>query len=282
MVRRGARHGFFMTDATGEERVLAVIPARYASSRLPGKPLAEIAGLPMLEHVYRRACQARTVERVVVATDDERILRALEPVAPVVMTGSKLASGSDRVAEAARSLDCSIVVNIQGDLPLLDPSWVDALVERLRNDRSLGIATCAVPIRSQEEFENPSVVKVVADDDGRALYFSRAAIPYDREHPGRFDGALHHVGLYAYRREALLRFTQLPVARLERSERLEQLRALEYGIGIGVVVVDGPPPMEVDTPEDLERVRRAFAADSSTLQPRDHGDPAPTPEPEGT
>jgi len=236
----------------------------------------------MIEHVYRRACEAHTIERVLVATDDARILRALEPVAPVVMTSPDLASGSDRVAEVVRSLDCSIVVNIQGDLPLLDPSWVDALVERLRADRSLGIATCAVPIHSREEFENPSVVKVVLADDGRALYFSRSAIPHHRDRPDGFDGALHHIGLYAYRRDTLLHFTQLPVARLERAERLEQLRALEYGIGIGVVVADGPPPMEVDTPEDLERVRRVFAVDPSALQPRDHGDPAPTSKPEGT
>ncbi len=235
----------------------------------------------MIEHVYRRACRARTVERVLVATDDERIRAALEPAAPVVMTSPELASGSDRVAEVVRAVDCAIAVNVQGDLPLLDPALIDALVERLRSDPSLGMATCAVPIRSRDEIENPSVVKVVVAGDGRALYFSRAPIPYDRDQGGRFDGALHHVGLYAYRRETLLRFAELAPGRLERIERLEQLRALEYGIGIGVVVTDGPPPMEVDTPEDLERARSVLEKGSSASLSRDHGDPASISKPEG-
>ncbi len=246
-----------MTDAIGEQRALVVIPARYASSRLPGKPLAPIAGRPMVEHVYRRALAASWPCDVLVATDDERIRAALEPNARVVMTDAALVSGSDRAAAVARSTAHPIVVNVQGDLPLLDPGWIDLLIARLHDDPALGMATCAVPIGSLEEWRSPAAVKVVCNRSGQALYFSRAAIPVDRDAPDGFDGALHHIGIYAYRREALLAFAGLPPGRLECAEKLEQLRALENGIGIGVVVVDGPPPMEVDTPEDLARVRAA-------------------------
>src|SRR5262249_43961212 len=156
-------------------------------------------------HVWRRACEARLPSRVLVATDDERIRSALPAEAEVEMTRADHPSGSDRIAEVAARLDCGIVVNVQGDLPLLAPTVVDDLIVMLRDDPSLGLATVAVPIESREELANPSVVKVVCDSAGRALYFSRAPIPYDRAEPGRPSGAMRHVGIYAYRRETLLR-----------------------------------------------------------------------------
>ena len=246
-------------------RAAAVIPARYASERLPAKALAELDGLPMVARVYQRACQAATVEQVIVATDDERIAAAARAVgAEVVMTDPGHCSGSDRVAEVARALDHDIIVNVQGDLPLLDPAMVDSLVERLRSDPGCELATMAVPIDDPREMADPSVVKLVCRADGRALYFSRAAIPFTRDTAagssaaGGQATALHHVGLYAYRREALLRFSQLEPTALERSEKLEQLRALENGMDIAVVVMAGGAPLEVDTPADLKRARQAL------------------------
>ncbi len=237
-----------------------MIPARYASERLPAKALAELDGLPMVARVYQRACRAATVEQVIVATDDERIAAAAHAVgAEVVMTAPVHCSGSDRVAEVARALDHDIIVNVQGDLPLLDPAMVDSLVERLRNDPGCELATMAVPIDDPGEMADPSVVKLVCRADGRALYFSRAAIPFSRDAAaGGQATALHHVGLYAYRREALLRFSQLEPTALERSEKLEQLRALENGMDIAVVVMAGGAPLEVDTPADLKRARQAL------------------------
>jgi 3-deoxy-manno-octulosonate cytidylyltransferase (CMP-KDO synthetase) len=248
-----------MPNAPQEPRAVAIIPARYGSSRVPGKPLADIGGRPMIEHVLRRARRARLLARVIVATDDERIREAVSSVGEVVMTRADHESGSDRVAEVAGAVDCDVVVNIQGDLPLLDASIVDRLIETLRADTGVGIATVAVAIRSREEFENPAVVKVVRDARGRALYFSRSPVPYDRDRPGGFETALHHVGLYAYRRETLLEFAALAPTRLERTEKLEQLRALENGIGIAVALHDGEAPLGVDTDEDLARAREAIA-----------------------
>jgi 3-deoxy-manno-octulosonate cytidylyltransferase (CMP-KDO synthetase) len=247
---------------------VVVIPARYGSTRLPGKPLADLGGRPLIEHVWRRACEARLPSRVLVATDDERIRSALPAETEVVMTRADHPSGSDRIAEVAASLDCGIVVNVQGDLPLLDPTLVDDLIEMLRKDPTLGLATVAVPIETAEEFANPSVVKVVCDTQGRALYFSRAPIPHVRANPGSPvgstpglpAGALRHVGIYAYRRETLLRFAQMPPTPLESTECLEQLRALENGIVIGVVRRAQGVPIEVDTPEDLTAVRLVLAA----------------------
>lgn len=261
-------HGFFlgfsMGDQSDEGSAVAIIPARYGSSRVPGKPLADIGGRTMVERVYERARLAASVERVIVATDDARIREVMTAQAgvastDVVMTDPGHESGSDRIAEVARAMDCDIVVNIQGDLPLLEPELVDRLVASLRDDPTLDIATCAVPVRSRAELDDAGAVKVVCDARGRALYFSRAAIPFDRDRAGSFAAALHHIGLYAYRRASLLRFASLEPTALEKTERLEQLRALENGLKIGVVVHDGPLPMEVDTAEDLERARRVVA-----------------------
>ncbi len=210
----------------------------------------------MIRRVYERALLADAVSRVIVATDDERVREALGSDAEVVMTRSDHESGTDRVAEVAESLDAGIIVNIQGDLPVLDPGMVDALVEAMRGEASLEMATLAVPLADAGELKTDSIVKVVTDLQGRALYFSRAAIPYNRDTPEDIQLALHHVGLYAYRRDALLRIAALEPTPLEKSERLEQLRALENGIGIGVVRYSGSSPLEVDTPEDLQAVRK--------------------------
>jgi len=243
----------------GAPHTLVVIPARYASARLPGKPLVEIGGATMIERVLRQASLAASADKVIVATDDSRIYDVISPLGSVVMTRADHASGSDRVAEVAAARPCEIVVNVQGDLPLLDPTLIDRLVATLDEDHCLGMATVAVAISSRAELENPSVVKVVVDRRRRALYFSRAPIPWNRDDAVAFGGCLHHVGIYAYRRETLLAFAALEPTPLERSEKLEQLRALENGIGIGVVISDDGPPLEVDTDADLAAVRKAVA-----------------------
>lgn len=235
--------------------IVAVIPARYESTRLPGKPLADLGGQPMIRRVYERAKRARSVDRVVVATDDERIRAAVEGFGgEVVMTSSAHTSGTDRIAEAVAGIDAEIVVNVQGDLPLLDPDMVDVAVAPLRSDPELPMATLMTPIRSAEEMRNPNVVKVVTDERGGALYFSRSAIPHWRE-PGE-DGVLghRHLGLYVFRRSFLLTFAGLPPTRLETAEKLEQLRALENGYRIMVVAV-ATAAVEVDTAADLEKAR---------------------------
>ena len=239
---------------------VVVIPARYGSTRLPGKPLADLGGRPLIEHVWRRALEARLPARVIIATDDERIRAALPPEAEVVMTRADHPSGSDRIAEVAAGLDCGILVNVQGDLPLLDPTLVDDLVGMLRREPALGLATVGVPIHTREEMANPSTVKVVCDLSGRALYFSRAPIPFHRDDAGSPAGAMRHVGIYAYRRETLLAFSRMSPTPLEQAEKLEQLRALENGVVIGVVRRAESVPIEVDTPEDLAVARRVLAA----------------------
>jgi 3-deoxy-manno-octulosonate cytidylyltransferase (CMP-KDO synthetase) len=235
--------------------VLIVIPARMASTRLPGKPLAEIAGEPMIVHVLRRA-EAAKIGPVVVATDAPAIAAAVEKSGGrAVMTRADHASGSDRIFEALGQIDpggaAKIVVNVQGDLPTLAPAHIAASLEPL-DDAAVDIATLAAEIGSAAERDNPNVVKVVGAPVGasrlRALYFSRAAVPAG-------DGPLyHHIGLYAYRRAALERFISLPPSPLERREKLEQLRALEAGMRIDVAIVDAVP-LGVDTPEDLARAR---------------------------
>lgn len=252
-----------MPGSAAHPSAIAVIPARYGSTRLPAKALADIGGVPMVARVLGRASLAKRVQRVVVATDDRRIYDAVASLGEAVMTDPAHASGSDRVAEVASKTDCDIVINVQGDLPLLDPAWIDLLVERMESDADIEIGTLAVPVRSLEELRDPAAVKVVVDAAGRALYFSRSPIPFHRDREDDFEGALHHVGIYAYRREALMRFARLEATRLERTEKLEQLRALENGIGIGVVVVDDRPPLEVDTFADLQRAREAVGAGSS-------------------
>ncbi|MEX0405525.1 3-deoxy-manno-octulosonate cytidylyltransferase [Aquibium sp. LZ166] len=240
--------------------VLVLIPARMASTRLPGKPLADIAGRPMIVHVAERAL-ASGLGRTVVATDSADVLDAVRANGfEAIMTRSDHASGSDRIFEALEALDpdgrVEVVVNVQGDLPTIDPAIVAAALKPLE-EPAVDIATLGVEIAREEERTNPNVVKIVgtplAPDRLRALYFTRATAPWG-------DGALyHHVGLYAYRRAALRRFVSLPASFLEQRERLEQLRALEAGMRIDVQLVD-TVPLGVDTPGELERARRILTA----------------------
>jgi len=251
--------------------IVAIIPARYASQRLPGKPLCDILGKPMIQHVYERAARAR-VDEVLVATDDQRILSAVTAFGGQArLTSPSHRCGTDRVAEVARSLSYDIVVNVQGDEPLLDPHDLDRLIEPLTSDPAVEISTLASPLETPDDMLAASVVKVVTDGRGRALYFSRSPIPHVRHDPpgdarDSADGAierglaLRHIGLYAYRREALIRFAALPPAPLEQAESLEQLRALHYGIDIRVVRLSHPPAPAVDTPDDLARVRALLEA----------------------
>lgn len=243
---------------TAGASAIAVIPARYQSSRLPGKPLADIGGRPMVEHVYRRAQAAASVHAVLVATDDARIRDAVAAFGGEArMTAVEHRSGTERLAEAARDLRCDIVVNLQADEPLVDPRAIDLVVQALDENPGVPMSTVRCPLAAAGELADPNVVKVVVDADEFALYFSRAAIPY-RGGGGPVAGTYRHVGLYAYRRAFLLHVAGLAPTPLERAERLEQLRALENGYRIRTVEAAGEP-VGVDTPGDLDRVRRIVA-----------------------
>ena len=240
--------------------VVAVIPARWASTRFPGKPMAELAGEPMIVHVVRRASEARTVDHVIVATDDERIAEvAAGAGAEAVMTG-ECPSGTDRVAVAiADRSEWEIVINVQGDEPLLSGDNIDVLVEGLLADDEVRMSTLCRPLEA-ERAEDPNAVKVVRDLRGRALYFSRSPIPYPRHREAARKLWRLHLGIYGFRRDALAAFVALPPSELEQAEGLEQLRALEHGIPI--LVLDAPhPAFGVDTPEDLERVEKIINND---------------------
>ncbi len=245
--------------------VLGVIPARYGSSRFPGKVLAMLKGKPMVQWVWERASKARRLDRLLVAADDRRVAEAARRFgAEAVMTPSVLASGTDRAWAAARRTRAEIILNIQGDEPLLDPRMIDRLVEALARDRSAQMATLRFRMTRKEEYRNPNVVKVVTDAEGWALYFSRSPIPCFRSdqnsqfaiRDSKLNFSWHkHLGLYAYRRSMLKRFVGWKPSSLEKAERLEQLRALEHGIRIKVV--DSPVnTIGVDTPKDLVRVAR--------------------------
>lgn len=247
---------------------VVVIPARYGSSRLPGKPLMEIDGLPMVQHVWLRASESGAA-RVVIATDDARIEQAAQAFgAEVVMTRADHPSGTDRLAEVAAKLALAphtIVVNVQGDEPLLPAEAINRVAERLVADDGASVATLAEPIHDVDTLFNPNVVKVVTDLTGRALYFTRAPIPWDRNawktQPPTLletDAWLRHIGLYVYRAGFLADYVTWPPAPLEQLEQLEQLRALQHGHRIQVATVTSPYPGGVDTLEDLERVRQHF------------------------
>lgn len=237
--------------------VVAIIPARYQSSRLPGKALAEIGGRPMIEHVYRRAEAAASVSSVIVATDDHRIVEAVRAFGGAVcLTAPNHPSGTDRLAEVAAGLRCRIVVNVQGDEPLIDPAMIDAAVDPLLTDTGVVMSTLRRRIDDPGDVENPHVTKVVVDCSGYALYFSRSPIPHVRRDSPPTP-AWQHIGLYVYRRELLLRLAALPPTPLERAESLEQLRALEHGIRV-LAVETTHDSIGVDTPEDLDRVRRLW------------------------
>jgi 3-deoxy-manno-octulosonate cytidylyltransferase (CMP-KDO synthetase) len=240
-------------------RILGIIPARYASTRFPGKPLARIAGKPLIQHVVERCQRARSLAEVIVATDDTRIWEIAQNFCRAEMTASHHPSGSDRIAEVVANHACDAVVNIQGDEPLIDPDVVDAVAAALANAQ---MSTAATPLLDPAEYENPNVVKVVVNAAGLALYFSRRTIPYLRDAASGSVSEqlaafpfLKHLGIYGYRRDALLRLVKLPVSALERAEKLEQLRALENGMAIAVVKVNYDS-VGVDVPADVKRVER--------------------------
>ena len=238
-------------------KVLCVIPARYASTRLPGKPLSMIAGKPMIQHVYERACQAQLPDEVVVATDNELVEKAvLDFGGKAVMTSPDHPSGTDRLAEVALMYpDVDVIVNVQGDEPMIPPEVIDRLAEAFNGDADLNMATMKV-VMDEEDYENPAAVKVVTDQQGYALYFSRSLMPYPRNKPEGFK-VFKHVGIYAYRRNFLLKYAALAPTPLEKAESLEQLRALENGYKIKVLESDFQG-IGVDTPEDLAAVNALF------------------------
>lgn len=249
--------------------ITAIIPARYASSRLPGKPLLDIAGQPMILHVVERARRVKAISRVIVATDDERIFQAVTAAgAEACMTSPTHQTGTDRLAEVAAQLDADVIVNVQGDEPFIEPSTIEAALQPLLDDASIVMATTCEPILSAADLLNPSVVKVVTDCTGFALYFSRQPIPFLRAEilaHGSLAAALEarpellhrfakHTGLYVYRRAFLLTYAQLPPTPLEQAEALEQLRALEHGYRIKVIRTTHRS-LGIDTPEDLAHAR---------------------------
>jgi 3-deoxy-manno-octulosonate cytidylyltransferase (CMP-KDO synthetase) len=251
-------------DRTPPLQVVAVIPARFASSRFPGKPLADIDGRPMIEHVYRRVKASPIVSRVIVATDDLRIAtRVSEFGGDVRLTRADHRTGTDRLAEVASKLDCDIVVNVQGDEPLVDPRAIGEAVAPFAGDLSISMTTLYRRIANAAELADPNIVKLVLDRGGFVLYFSRAAIPHARDPRGGWPPLYRHVGLYAYRRSALLVLASLEQTPLERAESLEQLRALEHGIRIKAVE-SAYDSIGVDTPDDLDQVRRLLEAPTSS------------------
>ena len=243
-------------------KILGVIPARYASSRFPGKPLHPIAGKPLIQHVVEQCRKAKSLNEVIVATDDERIADVAKKFCRVEMTREDHPSGSDRIAEVAARCECDAIVNIQGDEPLIDPAVVDLVAKALADSE---MSTAATAIKQLSEYDNPNVVKVVVNAAGRALYFSRRTIPFLREAASRPVSEqlaafpfLKHLGIYGYRRETLLRLVAFPQSPLEMAEKLEQLRALENGIQIAVVKVDYDS-VGVDVPEDVARVEKILS-----------------------
>jgi len=244
-------------------KIVGIIPARYASTRFPAKALALIAGKPLVQHVIERCQQAKSLSEIIVATDDERIARAVEHLCRVEMTAAHHQTGSDRIAEVAERCACEAVVNVQGDEPLIDPKVIDVVAGALN---SAEMSTAATPIKTMEEYDNPNVVKVVVNRSGKALYFSRRTIPYLREAASRSVNEqlaafpfLKHLGIYGYRRETLLRLVRCPASPLELAEKLEQLRALEHEISIAVVQVDYDS-VGVDVPTDVARVEQLLKA----------------------
>jgi 3-deoxy-manno-octulosonate cytidylyltransferase (CMP-KDO synthetase) len=238
--------------------IVAVIPARYGSTRLPAKPLADICGKPMIQWVYEKSKLSKLCDRVVVATDDERVASVVRGFGgEVVMTSAEIQSGTDRMAAVARMVDGDIFVNVQGDEPLIDGKAIDRAILPVKQGK-FELASLRVPLKSSEGLMNRNVVKVIVDDADRAMYFSRYPIPYSRVEPVDAKPPFlcsQHVGIYVYKRDTLMKVSALPVTELEKAESLEQLRAMKAGIAIGVFEADFVS-VGVDTPEDLETVRR--------------------------
>ncbi len=232
--------------------IVIIIPARYASSRLPGKPLLRNTGKFLIQHVYEQALQCKQATQVVVATDDDRIAEAVRSFGgTVAMTRADHVSGTDRIAEVTKTLDAEIIVNLQGDEPQFEPAALDQLIDLLRHDAGVGLATLATPLHTMADYQNPNIVKVVRAEQGRALYFSRSPIPFVRDGVPDFSTGmfLQHLGVYAYRRDVLLQLSATPPHPLEQAEQLEQLRALALGIPIQVGVIP-QGHKGVDTPAD--------------------------------
>jgi 3-deoxy-manno-octulosonate cytidylyltransferase (CMP-KDO synthetase) len=242
-------------------KILGVIPSRYASTRLPGKPLLDICGKPMVEHVFRRAVASGVFFRIVIATDDERIYGAAEKFGgDVVMTSNAHLDGTSRAAEVAEAIDADYVVNIQGDEPLLDPRMLKELADGIVSDRDADSATISVPITSDEEINDPNVVKVVTDLRGRALYFSRYPVPYRRNKTS--CPVQGHLGIYAFSKKFLMQYAQLPPTPLMEAESLEQLRILEHGYSMAVIQTRYPPiGPNVNTEKDLIKVREILTVE---------------------
>jgi 3-deoxy-manno-octulosonate cytidylyltransferase (CMP-KDO synthetase) len=254
--------------------VIGVIPARWGSTRFEGKLLADLCGKPVIQHVWENARKAKTLDDLVVAADNEKIIKAVEKFGgKAVFTSPDQPSGTDRLAEVVNPLDVKIVVNIQGDEPLVQAIMIDSLVMALEAEKVAQMATVVKKIELAEEVTNPSVVKVVIDKNGYAIYFSRSPIPYDRagqEGAGKFPTYYKHIGLYAFTKDFLFTFRNLPHSSLENAEKLEQLRVLEYGHKIKTVETKFDTA-GIDTPEDLEKVRRILAAGSGE-QDAGHGE----------
>jgi 3-deoxy-manno-octulosonate cytidylyltransferase (CMP-KDO synthetase) len=236
------------------DTVVAIIPARYGSTRLPGKALIDIEGKTLIRRVYERVKKSKLVSRVVVATDDPRIADEIALFCgDTIMTSSGHRSGTDRVAEAARKIGGDIIVNVQGDEPLIDPRLIDHAIQKILDDNEISCSTAASPITDENVYNDPNAVKVVLDLKKRALYFSRSPLPFYRDRG--FGGAYLHAGIYCFRRDFLEQYSSLEPTPLEQAEKLEQLRILEHGYSIGVVVTEYVS-IGVDTSEDLEKVRR--------------------------
>ena len=239
-------------------RTLGVIPSRYGAQRFPGKPLATIAGKTLIQRVYEQAAKAKRLDKVIVATDDTRILEAVEGFGgDAMLTSPDCATGTDRVAEVARAYECDLVLNIQGDEPLMRPEMIDQLVDGMQADPKCVMGTLARKLEAAANLDNPNVVKVALAQNGNALYFSRSRVPFVREaRTGdpqewlKLAKFYKHLGIYAFRREFLLKFVQLPQSELEKTEMLEQLRALENGFSIKVLVTPHDS-IGVDRPEDV-------------------------------
>ncbi|MBN1291771.1 MAG: 3-deoxy-manno-octulosonate cytidylyltransferase [Candidatus Latescibacteria bacterium] len=237
---------------------MAIIPARYESKRFPGKVLADLCGKPVIQHVYEKVTLSKSITGIYIATDDDRIREAVTGFGGnVIMTSPDHESGTDRVAEAAKFVCCGdIIVNVQGDEPLIEPSLIDAVVDKIANDREVVCTTAAIPISDETVYHDPNTVKVVLDRKGRALYFSRSPLPYWRDESD-VKRAYAHVGIYCFRRNFLDIFTSLEPTLLEKAEKLEQLRMLEHGYRIGIVLTDSVSK-GIDTKEDLEAARKYF------------------------
>lgn len=251
-----------MTQNAERPHVLAVVPARYASARFPGKIIAPLEGKPLVLHAYERAGHARLVDEVLIATDAQEVVDALAPYgANICLTRSDHPTGTDRIAEVAQSRKAQVIVNVQGDEALLDPQAIDATIQALLDDPEAVMSTARHPIHRPESVASPHVVKCVTDQRGRALYFSRAPIPHIRDNEDRQRDATiywQHIGLYVYRRDFLLHYASLAQTPLEQLEKLEQLRVLEHGYAIAVIDTNYEG-VGVDVPEDLERVKDLLA-----------------------